>query len=109
MIYLKTLEEKPIALAFALNVSPKTFKRYVDNHSCTRFENKQKFPKFLQILNKQGLFIKYTAEFENDQKQLNFLDIHSVHWGINPPSKTSLPFFLPSPHLKSANFPSPPF
>ena len=39
--YLQRLEEKSIALYFPLNISPKTFKRYVDdNHA--RFENKQK-------------------------------------------------------------------
>ena len=37
------LEEKSIAFSFALNISPKTFKRYVDD-SHTRFENKQKPP-----------------------------------------------------------------
>ena len=35
---------------------------------------------------------------------------HSVHWGINPPSKTPPLSFLPSPTpLKSTNCPSPPF
>ena len=39
--YLQRLEEKSIALSFALNISPKTFKRYVDDIHA-RFENKQK-------------------------------------------------------------------
>ena len=39
--YLQRLEEKSIALSFALNISPKTFKRYVDD-SHARLENKQK-------------------------------------------------------------------
>ena len=34
---------------------------------------------------------------------------HSVHWGINAPSKTPPSPFLPSPPLKSANCQSPPF
>ena len=38
---LQRLEEKSIALSFALNISPKTFKRYVDDIHA-RFENKQK-------------------------------------------------------------------
>ena len=46
------LEEKSIALSFAFNVSPKTFKRYVDN-SHARFENKQKSLQFLETLNKK--------------------------------------------------------
>ena len=40
------------------------------------------------------------------------LILHSVQWGINPPppqKKTPPPAFLPSPPLKSANCPSPPF
>ena len=40
--YLQTLEEKYIALFFALNISPKTSKRYVyDSHA--RFDNKNLF------------------------------------------------------------------
>ena len=39
--YFQGLEEKSIALFFALNVSLTTFKRYVDD-SHARFENKQK-------------------------------------------------------------------
>ena len=72
--YLDRLEEKSIALSFALDISPKTFKRYVDD-SHTKFENKQKSLRFLEILNKQGSSIQYTIEFENIQKQVNFLDI----------------------------------
>ena len=37
--YLQRLEEKSIALSFALNISPKTFKGYVDE-SHARFEDK---------------------------------------------------------------------
>ena len=36
--YLQRLEEKSIALSFTFNISPKTFKRYVDD-SHARFEN----------------------------------------------------------------------
>ena len=61
-------------LSFALGISPKTFKHYVDD-SHARFENKQKSLQFLEILNKQDPSIQYTIEFENNQKQLNFLDI----------------------------------
>ena len=49
--YLQRLEEKSIALSFALNISPKAFKHYVDDGH-TRFENKQKSLQFLEILNK---------------------------------------------------------
>ena len=39
--YLQRLKGKSIALFFALNISPKTFKRYVDD-SNARFEHNQK-------------------------------------------------------------------
>ena len=69
--YLQKIEEKSIALSFALNVSPKTFKLYADDRHA-RFENKQKFLPFLEILDKQDSSIQYTNEFESNQKQLNF-------------------------------------
>ena len=73
---------KSIALSFALNVSPKTFKRYVDdNHA--RFKSKKKSLQFLEILNKQDPFVRYVNEFENDRKQLNFLDIIITNNGTN--------------------------
>ena len=69
--YLQRPEEKSFALSFGLNVSPN---HYVDdNHA--RFENKQKSVQVLQMLNKQDSSIQYTTEFENDKKQLDFLDI----------------------------------
>ena len=80
--YLQRLEEKSIALSFALNISPKTFKRYVDD-SHARFENKQKSLQFLEILNKQDPSIQFTIEFENNHKQLNFLDITITDNGTN--------------------------
>ena len=80
--YLQRLEEKPIYLSFALNVSPKTFKRYVDDGD-NRFQNKQKSPQFLAILNKQDSSIQYTIEFENNEKQLNFLDIFITNNGTD--------------------------
>ena len=59
--YLQRLEEKSIALSFTLNISPKTFKRYIDD-SHARFENKQKSLQFLEILNKQDSSIQYTTD-----------------------------------------------
>ena len=41
--YLQRLEEKSMALSFALNISTETFEHYVDD-SHARFENKQKAP-----------------------------------------------------------------
>ena len=50
--YLQRLEEKSIALSFALNISPKMFKGYVDE-SHARSEDKQTSLQFLVVLNKQ--------------------------------------------------------
>ena len=48
--------------------------------------------------------------FEKMQKVKKLVLIpHSVHWGINTPSKTPPHLFLPSPPLKPVNYPSPPF
>ena len=80
--YLQRLEEKSIALSLAFNITPKTFKRYVDD-SHARFENKQKSLQFLEILNKLDSSIQYTIQFENNQKQLNFLDITITNNGTN--------------------------
>ena len=80
--YLQRLEEKSIALSFALNISLKTFKRYVDD-SHARLENKQKSLQFFEILNKQDSSIQYNIEFENNHKQINFLDITITNNGTN--------------------------
>ena len=72
--YLQKLEKKSSALSFAHNISPKAFKRYVDD-SHVRFENKENSLQFLEILNKQDSSIQCTIEFDNNQKQLNFSDI----------------------------------
>ena len=53
--YLQRLKEKSIALSFALNISPKTCKCYVDD-SHARFENKQQSLQFLEIFNKTHPF-----------------------------------------------------
>ena len=81
-VTLKDLEEKSLALSFALHISPKTIERYVDD-SQDRFENKQKSLQFLEILNKQDSSIQYTIEFENNKKQFNFLDITITNNGTD--------------------------
>lgn len=62
--YFQGLDEKSITLCFVLDVSPKTYKNYVDD-SHTKFENKQKPLRFLEILNKQDPSTLPTTEFEN--------------------------------------------
>ena len=56
-------------------IAPKTFRRFVDN-SHARFQIRSHTNKFLEILNKQDLAIKYTVEFEDHKHSLNFLDIN---------------------------------
>lgn len=56
--YLQRLEEKSIALSFALSLSLKTFNCYFDD-SHTRFENRQKSLQFFEISNKKDSSIQY--------------------------------------------------
>jgi len=54
--------------------SPITYRRYVDDtHS--RFIDIEISKQFLNILNQQEPKIQFTAEYENDNKELNFLDV----------------------------------
>ena len=62
--YFQGLDEKSITLCFVLDVSPKTYKNYVDD-SHVKFENKQKPLLFLEILNKQDPFSLSIIEFKN--------------------------------------------
>ena len=70
--YLQFLESK--SLREALNCSPKTFRRYVDD-SHGRFESLEKAEQFLMILNSQDTKIQYTMENEDSNGTLAFLDI----------------------------------
>ena len=72
--YLQHLEHKAIATALTIQIQPKTFKRCVDdNHA--RFTSKHHANTFQEMLNKQDPAIRYTIEYENKNKPLNFLDI----------------------------------
>ena len=67
----------------------------------------------LDVFNSQGLQIKYTTEYENDRKELNFLDVairnnlnHSYDFAVY--SKPAMDLFLDSnalynciPHFSS--------
>ena len=66
------------------HISPKTFKRFVHD-SYARFNNREQLLQFLDILNSQDstFQIQYTIEFENENKQLNFLDITITNTSIN--------------------------
>ena len=71
--YLQRIEHISIIQALNLNLAPKSFKRFVDD-SHARFNNREQSLQFLDILNSQDPSIQYTIEFENENKQLNFLD-----------------------------------
>ena len=71
-----------ITQALNLNLAPKTFKRFVDD-SHARFNNREQSLQFLDILNSQDPSIQYKIEFENENKQLNFLDITITNTGNN--------------------------
>ena len=80
--YLQRIEHISITQALNLNLAPKTFKRFVDD-SHARFNNREQSLQFLDILNSQDPSIQYTIEFENENKQLNFLDITITNTGNN--------------------------
>ena len=80
--YLQRIEHISITQALNLNLAPKTFKRFVgDSHA--RFNNREQSLQFLDILSSQDPSIRYTIEFENENKQLKFLDITITSTGNN--------------------------
>ena len=78
--FLQHIEKQ--ALSIALRNTPpiniKSFLRYVDD-SHARFENINQVETFKSILNQQHDNIKYTVEYEDDNKTLNFLDIKIIN------------------------------
>ena len=73
--FLQRIENNAINIAINSqpNISPITYKRYVDD-SHARFHNEDQANTFLDILNSQDQNIQYTIENENEYKELNFLD-----------------------------------
>ena len=61
--------------ALAVQIQPKTFKRYVED-SHARFTSKHHANIFRETLKKQDSAIQYTIEYENENRSLNFLDIN---------------------------------
>ena len=72
--YLQRIEHIFITQALTLNLAPKTFKRFVDDSHVRFINNREQSLQFLDILNSQNLSIRYIIEFENENKQLSFLD-----------------------------------
>ena len=80
--YLQRIEHISITQALTLNLAPKAFKRFVDDGHA-RFSNREQSLQFLDILNSQDPSIQYTIEFENENKQLSFLDVTITNTGNN--------------------------
>ena len=72
--YLQYLEKNTIELALTFDIAPKIFRGYVDD-SHAQFGSRNNATEFLNVLNSQEPQIKYTIEYENDHKELNFLDV----------------------------------
>ena len=65
--YTKHLDHKAIAEALNLNLSPRTYRPYVDdNHA--RFTSKKQSREFWNILNKKDKHIQFFIEEENEEK-----------------------------------------
>ena len=71
--YLQRIERISLTQALNLNLAQKTFKIFFDD-SHARFNIREQSLQLLDILNSRDPSIQYMAEFENENKQLNFLD-----------------------------------
>ena len=80
--YLQRIENISVTEALTLNSAPKPFKRFADD-SHARFNTREQSSQFLNMLNSQDPSIRYTIEFENEKKQLSFLDATITNTGNN--------------------------
>ena len=84
-----------------LNLSRKTYSRYVDN-THVQLKSKEQLREFQKILNKQDRHIPFTLEDENEEKYLNFLDIkiknNNGRYEFNVHHKPSLTTVQIKPH-----------
>ena len=78
--FLQMIEKNAIEIAKSrpIQVDPITHKRYVDD-THDRFNSKEKSEDFLAILNAQEPRIRFEPEYENDNKELNYLDIKIIN------------------------------
>ena len=72
--YLQNLKKHAIELTLKFGITPKTFRRYVDD-SHARFGSRKNATEFLNVLNSQDPQIQCTIQYKNDNKELNFLDV----------------------------------
>ena len=74
----KPLKDPGCVFSFLISatasLAPITYKRYVDDSHC-RFPSFDIADKFLDILNQEEPKVQFTIEYENDQKEMNFLDV----------------------------------
>ena len=70
----RTLKKNAVELVLRFEIAPKTFGRYIDD-SHARFGSRSNANEFLNVLNSQDPQIQYTIEYENEHKELNFLDV----------------------------------
>ena len=66
------IEKRSIAIALRITppVAPNSFKRYVGD-TYSRFNDKPSSETFFGILNSQETRIQFTADYENDEKELS--------------------------------------
>ena len=72
--YLQNFEKKAIELALTFDITPKTFRRCVDDFHA-RFGSRNDAAEFLHVFDSQDAQILYIIEYENDHKKLEFLDV----------------------------------
>ena len=72
--YLQRSEHVSIKQALKLNMTPNTFTRFFDDIHAS-FNAMDQSLQFLDIPNSKDQSTQYTIEFENENKQLSFLDV----------------------------------
>ena len=72
--YLDNLEKTATELALKFDIAPGTFRRYVDDFHA-QFGRRSNATEFLNVFYCQEPQIQYTIEYQNDHKELNFLDV----------------------------------
>ena len=78
--YLQMIEKQALSISRSrtIPVDPITHRRYVDD-SHDRFLEKEKSDEFLKILNSQDERVQFTVEYENKDKELNYLEIKTIN------------------------------
>ena len=72
--FLQNIEKHAIELALMSGIAPKTF-RWCVYHSLAWFRSRNNATEVLNVLNSQRSQIQYTIKYENDKRELNFLNV----------------------------------